>query len=68
MRADQVPLPSGAELADYADVVNDLAEVDLESLDWEELLDVLIEICNHPVRIFACRVCDLVARGSDDDG
>lgn len=57
---DPGPLPSSSEFADFADVVNDLADTDLDELSLEELLEVLMELCNHPVRKFACRICDLV--------
>ncbi len=56
----QVPLPSAAELADFAEVCLNLAEEPLEEFEWDELLEALRAFCEHPVRVFACRVCDLV--------
>jgi len=57
---DPGQLPSSAEFADYADILMDLSDVDLEGFSLEDVLEALVELCNHPVRKFACRICDMV--------
>lgn len=56
----QAQLPSSADFAEAAELLLELAEIDLEELGAEELFEVLVAICEHPARVFLCRICDLV--------
>ena len=67
MRVAPGPSPSAEEYDDLIGVVETLAEEIEEGLTLGELLEIFAKFCNHPVTLFARRLCDLVPHGVDDD-
>ena len=61
-------LPSGSEFDEFAEIVRDLAEEADNAVTWQDVLELIEAICQHPVRVFLCRACDLVTMepGEDD--
>ena len=60
-------LPSGSEFDDFADIIRGLAEEADSAVTWQDVLELIVAVCNHPVRVFLCRACDLVTMETEDD-
>jgi hypothetical protein len=60
-------LPSGAEFDDFADLCRGIAEEADDATSWKDVLELILVVCNHPVRVFLCRACDLVTTGDVED-
>ncbi len=62
-------LPSVAEWEEFAELANAVGDGIVQAdgqFTWEEVFALLKEICQHPVTIFLCRVCDVIRGGPDD--
>lgn len=55
-------LPSGGDFEDVAELALSLAETADEWPEWawEDVLEAIVDFCNHPAVIFASRACDLI--------
>lgn len=60
-------LPSSADFSELSELAIELSETDFEQMTTEELLEALVAICQHPARVFLCRVCDLVTVSDGDE-